>query len=407
MDLPTVGSMANPSPLRAELLRRNAELAPYGPPDAGVEVTQTLGPVELEYAALRKNCVLIDQPHRGTAQMTGADRIEFLNRMLTQELKPLDNGVQKWVESFWLSRKGRIDADVRVLGFADRVLFDVDVHQSSHFVQTLDAYLFAEDAELKDVSQAMHRLALIGPKATKLLELTVDETKSGSPAHEITDGQTCEAVVAGKAIFIDRSDALGVPGYGLVMEKDDAESVYTRLCERGMPDGQDEIGLENAGLNRGEGAAAEIGLRVAGWHAYNIARVEAGEPLFNLDFGSTSLPAETGVLNRRVSFKKGCFLGQEIVARMESLGHPKQTVVALRVGSSPDDPQPVTGAELVAAGQVVGAVTSSTISPMLGGHVICLATVRWDFHEPGTNLIVKTDEGEVAAVIQEELAFVK
>lgn len=399
--------MANPSPLRAELLRRNAELAPYGPPDAGVEVAQTLGPVELEYAALRKNCVLIDQPHRGTVQMTGADRIEFLNRMLTQELKPLDGGAMQWVESFWLSRKGRIDADVRVLGFGDRVLFDVDVHQAAHFVTTLDAYIFAEDAELKDVSQAMHRVALIGPKAGRLLELATNETKAGKPAHEIEDGETCEVVIAGRAVYVDRSDAVGVPAFGLVMERDDAEAVYTRLCELGMPDGQDAIGQENAGLSRGEGTGAEIGLRVAGWHAYNIARIEAGEPVFNLDFGATSLPGETGVMRRRVSFKKGCYLGQEIVARMDALGHPKQTVVALRVGSSPDDPQPVTGSELVAAGQVVGAVTSSTVSPMLGGQVVCLATVRWDFHEPGTNMVVRTDEGEVAAVIQEELAFVK
>ena len=397
--------MANPSPLRAELIRRNAELAPYGPPDAGVEVAQTLGPVELEYAALRKNCVLIDQPHRGTVQMTGSDRIEFLNRMLTQELKPLDGGATKWAESFWLSRKGRIDADVRVIGFGDRVIFDVDVHQAAHLVQTLDAYIFAEEAELKDVSQEMHRLSLIGPKAQRLLELAADETKQGSPAHEITDGETCECVIAGKSVYVDRSDTLGVPSFGLVMPRDDAEAVYTRLCEIGMPDGQDEIGQENAGLNRGEGTGAEIGLRVAGWHAYNIARIEAGEPLFNLDFGATSLPGETGVMRRRISFKKGCYLGQEIVARMDALGHPKQTVVALRVGSSPEDPQPMTGSELVAAGQIVGAVTSSTISPMLGGQVVCLASVRWDFHEPGTNLIVKADEGEVAAVIQEELKF--
>jgi len=397
--------MANPSPLRAELLRRNAELAPYGPADAGVEVAQTFGPVELEYAAIRKACVLIDQPHRGTVQITGNDRIEFLNRMLTQELKPLDGEAMKWTESFWLSRKGRLDADVRVIGFGDRVLFDVDVHQAATFVQTLDAYLFAEDAELKDVSQAMHRMSLIGPTAGKLVELATEETKQGQPGHEVENGQTCVIVIAGKDVYLDRSDAIGVPSFGLAIATGDVEAVYTRLCELGMPDGQNEIGQENAGLKRG--ANAEIGLRVAGWHAYNIARIEAGEPLFNLDFGSTSLPAETGVLDRRVSFKKGCFLGQEIVARMESLGHPKQTVVALRVGSSPDDPQPVTGSELVAAGQVVGAVSSSTISPMLGGQVICLATVRWDFHEPGTNLIVKTDEGEVAAVIQEELAFVK
>ena len=250
-------------------------------------------------------------------------------------------------------------------------------------------------------------MALIGPTAVRLLELASQSTAQGKPAHEIASGEVCEALIAGKPVVIDRSDVLGVPSFGLLLATDDALAVYERLCELGMPDGQEEIGQENAGLNRGEGTGAEIGLRVAGWHAYNIARIEAGEPVFHLDFGSTSLPAETGVIDRRVSFKKGCYLGQEIVARMQSLGHPKQTLVALRVGSSPEDPQPVTGAELAQAGQVVGAVTSSTISPMLGGQFVCLGVVKWDAREPGTNLIVRTEEGEVAAVVQEGLRFVK
>ena len=135
--------MSIPSPLRAELLRRRAELVPYGPPDAGVEVAQTLGPVELEYAALRKSCVLIDQPQRGSVEISGSDRIDFLNRMLTQDLRPLSGGAFRWLESFWLSRKGRIDADVRVIGLTDRVVFDLDIHSVATLIETLGAYLFA------------------------------------------------------------------------------------------------------------------------------------------------------------------------------------------------------------------------------------------------------------------------
>lgn len=399
--------MAIPSPIRAELLRRNAELAPYGPPDAGVEVAQTLGPVELEYASLRTACVLIDQPYRGAAVMSGPDRAEFLNRMLTQELKPLSGPSPVWLESFWLSRKGRIDADVRAIGLADRVWFDLDIHSAAHFVETLEAYHFAENLELRDASREMHRLALIGPKAPELLALACEKAAQGKPAPELAPGEACVAVIAGKEVVIDLDSALGVPAFGLLVGRDDVPEVFERLCELGMPEDQEAIGQENAGLRTGSGPGERIRLRVAGWHAYNIARIEAGEPVFNLDFGASSLPGETGVLRRRVSFKKGCYLGQEIVARMDALGHPKQTVVALRIGSSPEDPQPVSGSELVAGGLVVGAVTSSTVSPMLGGQVICLASVRWDFHEPGANLVVRTDEGEVAAVVQDGLRFVR
>lgn len=398
--------MAIPSPLRAELLRRNAELAPYGPPDAGVEVVQTFGPVELEYASLRTSCVLMDMPYRGTGVLTGTDRIDFLNRMLTQDIRPLSSG-GRWVESFWLSRKGRIDADVRVIATSDRVILDTDIHALAPLLESLGAFLFAEDAQLVSANQELHRLALIGPTSPKLLELTCEPLSEGTPAHAIAEGQVSVARIAGHSVTLDRSDRLGVPGFGLLMPTEGVLDVYTRLIEIGMPEAQEAIGQENAGLTKGDRPGDSIRLRLAGWHAYNIARIEAGEPVFNLDFGATSLPAETGVIERRVSFKKGCYLGQEIVARMQSLGHPKQTLVALRVGSSPEDPQPVTGSELLSAGQVVGAVTSSTISPMLGAQMICLAIVKWDFREPGTNLIVRTDEGEVACVVQDGLRFVK
>lgn len=391
--------MSIPSPLRAELLRRNAELAPYGPPDAGVEVVQTFGPVELEYASLRTACVLIDQPYRASVVVTGADRVDFLNRMLTQDVRPLASG-GRWVESFWLSRKGRIEADVRAIGVADRVILDVDVHASAGLVASLSAYLFAEDAAITPMP-TLHRMALIGPRAHRLLSLVCD------PWTEIAEGEALETRVAGRAVVLDRGDALGVASYGLLMESGDAPAVFEKLCELGMPAGQGAIGEENAGLQRGEGSGEDVRLRLAGWHAYNIARIESGEPVFYLDFGPTSLPAETGVIERRVSFKKGCYLGQEIVARMQSLGHPKVTLVALRVGSSHEDPQPVTGSELLAAGEAVGAVTSSTLSPMLSGQSICLGTVRWEHRTPGTNLIVRTDEGEVVGVVQDGLRFVK
>ena len=99
-------------------------------------------------------------------------------------------------------------------------------------------------------------------------------------------------------------------------------------------------------------------------HAFNVARIEAGSPLFLVDFGRQALPHETGLLARRVNFKKGCYLGQEVVARMESLGKPKQRLVALRMQQ---DRLPVSGAEVHEArdgGEAVGRVTSSAPAPM-------------------------------------------
>jgi folate-binding protein YgfZ len=191
------------------------------------------------------------------------------------------------------------------------------------------------------------------------------------------------------------------------MEAGGVEAVYHQLLERGLDEsGHGGVINQNA-----------IRLRAAGWHAYNIARIEAGTPMFNIDFGTSSLPAETGVMGQRVSFTKGCYLGQEVVARMNSLGHPKQTLVGLRVEapSCPPGPpgardaQPVSGSAVaVGAGAEltqVGTVTSSTRSPMLGDAVVCFAQMKWGNHEPGTKLMVDTDAGVLPATVQESLVF--
>jgi folate-binding protein YgfZ len=150
----------------------------------------------------------------------------------------------------------------------------------------------------------------------------------------------------------------------------------------------------------------------AGWLALNIARIEAGTPIFNLDFGTSSLPAETGVLDDRVSFTKGCYLGQEIVARMHARGHPKQVLVAIAFASVLEPagglPRlPETGAALSLAGatEVIGQVTSSTLSPLRASSPIGFAMVRYAHRAAGTVLTTVVEGVEVKGVIQEGLSF--
>jgi len=401
--------MAIPSPIRSELLRRQADLAPYGPPDAGVELVQTFGLLELEYAALRSNCVLIDQPHRGTIELTGSDGVDFLNRMLTQELKPLEGGQLVSRESFWLDRKGRVTADVRVIGAPGRILIDLDTHSRSAFLETLDAFLFAEDVEMKDVSNDWHRMSLAGPTSVDLLPLVVEEVIAGKKPEQLLAGEVCQVRVADALVVVDRRDRLGVPEFGLLMPTEHAFAVYTRLAEIGMPDEQDKIGEEDAGLRADNSPGAAIRLRLAGWHAFNIARIEAGVPMFNLDFGQNSLPAETGVIEERVSFTKGCYLGQEIVARMHSLGHPKQVLCAIVCdmdSAEAPSPEPVTGLPVIVDGKAVGGVTSCTLSPMLGCKTACFAVIKWAHHEAGTRVEIQTEMGTVGGVVQPSLRLV-
>ena len=134
-----------------------------------------------------------------------------------------------------------------------------------------------------------------------------------------------------RTVVAARRDQIGAPGLEIFCPLAEGESVAAALLESEAAD--------DAGRRR---------IRPIGWYAYNVARIEAGTPLFNVDFGATNLPHETGVLHDRVSFKKGCYPGQEIVARIESQGRPKQTLIGLRpVG----DALPVAGAQVFEVGE--------------------------------------------------------
>lgn len=390
--------MSRISPLQPEHESLEATFLPWGPPEAPALVVESFGEVEIEYAALRKGCVLLDLPHRGAVRVTGKDRVEFLNRMLTQELKGLKPFQSK--RGFWLNRKGRIDADLRLVELPDEMWLDLDVLCAELCVKSLSSFVFSEEVEFADASESSHRLALHGPTAAALLA-RVTAPIDGPPIADLQPGQACRARIAERIAIIERQDSLGEPGFELLMPiAAEAPDVYRALT--------------GAGAATDDAPNREFRLKPAGWHAYNVARIESGWPLFNLDFGPESLPAETGVLNDRASFTKGCYLGQEVVARMHALGHPKQVLVGLRLGGQGHDGpewQPAAGAPVLtesAAGaeaKAVGAISSSTRSPMLGDAAVAFASVKWGSHTAGTRLIVESPAGPSPAVVHDRLAF--
>jgi len=397
--------MAIASPIHTLHEHAEASFLRFGPaqPEApAAAVVETYGELEAEYAALRRGCILLDLPHRAALRITGAERLDFLNRMLTPELKGLEPFRAR--RSFWLTRKGRIDADVRLTHLDTESIVDLDILCGPRAASSLTAFIFAEDISITDITAHTHRLALHGPSSIELLA-GISQPVDGPALGDLHDAGAARIRIGAHDILVDRQDSTGEIGLELLMSLDAALPVYTTIAEHCASLIQTNAG--GATLNRH---------RPAGWHAFNIARIENGWPLYNLDFGPDSLPAETGVLNDRVSFKKGCYLGQEIVARMHSLGHPKQQLVALRIGSTGrEDPswQPHAGSPVFACATApdapdskpIGAVTSSTRSPMLGDDIICFAQVKWDHTTPGTPLTIHTPAGPAPTAVQDTLTF--
>jgi len=388
------------SPLLDDHAARGAELLPYGPPDTEgrqVETPEAFAAVELEYAAIRKSAALLDEPHRGVVVATGPDRVEFLNNMITQEINDLEP--YRCRQSFWLNRKGRIDADMLVVHLPDRTLFDLDVHTAAGAVETLNSFVFAEDVDLSDQTESIHRMSLHGPGSRALLA-SISTNVDGPALTELEPGEAASIEIGGANLVVARADQTGECGLLLFVPADHAARVYTKILEAGAP--ADPTAPPNSDEGR-------VGVRPIGWHAFNTARIEHGTPLFNLDFGGENLPAETGVLEDRVSFTKGCYLGQEVVARMHSLGQPKQKLVGLRFDES--DAQPFTGCKVFTAsddgslGDPIGSITSSTLSPLLGAEPVAFASVRTKHASPGTKLLVEAEGRSVGATVQPSLRF--
>jgi tRNA-modifying protein YgfZ len=430
--------MAIPSPLEEMFADAGVSLVPFGaaPSMGEAEVAHlpklapTVEALELEYAALRKSCVLIDEPHRALIEVKGAERVEFLNRMLTQDLKTMERfGVRR---SFWLNRKGRIDADLVVVMLEDRVLLDVAAFSASATVASLSGYVITEEVTIKDISAAWHRMTLHGPTAMPLLASLVEAVDDGGPrAGALEPMQACLGRPQGSmggdgslapASVLFREDLAGVPGVSMWTPVEASPEIFQRAIEMGHSHAHPgRAPLPIVGQGGNVGVRAELGrtindsirLRLSGWHAFNIARVEAGVPLFLLDFGPDSLPHETGVLRDRVSFKKGCYLGQEVVARMDSRGHSKSTHVRVKAletyaGELDQRPMPEAGARIWAEGaseaEPIGRVTSSVLSPLRGSQPIALASVKPAGAGVGTRLRVEcagTASGSIVMVVEE------
>ncbi|MFN5496026.1 MAG: YgfZ/GcvT domain-containing protein [bacterium] len=347
------------------------EYLPFGPADESgaptCEVVAAYAEVELEYAAIRNGCALVDSCERGSLVVRGKDRVDFVNRLVTQELKKLADG--SVVRAFLTNRKGRIDADLVIALLPDALVIDTLVHDVEAVRSALEKMVFSEDVALETRTASHARLTLAGPRAAAALKAL------GLAAPSAEAGAWRVAFGGGHAEIM-RLDEFGADGCAITVSRDDAPALWLSLTT--------------------------FGARPAGWFATNTARLEAGTPYFRIDFGPTNLPQETGVLESRVSFTKGCYPGQEVVARLQHLGKPKQRLVGLRVEG---DLRPVSEAQVFAfveggsIGEQVGVVTSSGLAPMLGAVPVAFAMLSSSSYADGTRVLVNAEGAQAPATV--------
>ncbi|MBI1336465.1 MAG: hypothetical protein GC164_05830 [Phycisphaera sp.] len=385
--------------MREILEKAGAEFVPFGHEDDAAQLVATFGAYEAEYAAIRKGVGILVLPQRAVLRFSGnkADVKDFLHRMTTQDVNGMKGGDSR--RAFQLNDKGRILADLFIHHGDVDTWLEMDRCDLPGVKGLLEARLFTEDITVEDWSGKRSVIALQGPGTLALLK-TVSETDP-TPMMEMP-GTHHVLKIQGAGVSAYRRDDCGVPGCHLFIPPEKANQVLESLAEAvgGL---SPEVEADGQVALHG----AKVKGRGIGWLAYNTARIENGHALFHVDFGPDSLPHEAGqgVLKEAASFTKGCYLGQEIVARMQNLGHPKRVVVGLRLE---DDRMPIEGAQVFEAdasgqstGKAVGVVTSSTVSPMLGQVAIALAMMKWASHTPGSRIVVAAEGSLVSATVVE------
>lgn len=308
----------------------------------------TLIELDGQYRQLREECALLDRSERGVLLVSGPDAAEYLQGQLTNDVEALEPGDGQYAAL--LDRKGHMQADMRVLRpGAEEIWIDTEEEALPGVLRHLTMYSIGRDVEVADRSAERAILSLIGPRSVEIAGTAV------------LPENACEAVtVAG----IECLAAGTRDGVDLVVAAADADRLRTVLIEAG---------------------AVEVTPA-----AVEILRVESGVPRFGAEMGAETMPAEAGIVERAVSFTKGCYIGQETVARLHYKGRPNRHLRGLRL-SAPADP----GAALRLGEKEVGRLGGSVVSPALGP--IGLAILRREA-EPGSELAVGED-GVTARVI--------
>ena len=302
-----------------------------------------------QYRLLREEAGFVERPGPALIAIRGADAAEYLEGQLTNEIEALAPGEGRYAAL--LDRKAHIQGDMRVLRrSADEILLALEAAARDAVVRHLDMYRIGREVEVEDLSADHGLVSVIGPAATAALAIAPLGAEHAHREERIGEA-SCLAVATD----------LGVD---LLVGASAREAILAAL--------------EAAGVEPVSEDAAEI------------LRIESGRPRFGREMGPQAMPAEAGIVDRAVSFTKGCYMGQEPVARLHHRGRPNRHLRGLRLES------PATAGESVRLGdRAVGVIGTAVLSPVHGP--IALAILRREA-EPGTTVTV--GDGIAAEVVE-------
>ena len=314
-----------------------------------------------EYDSVRSGAGWFDLADRAVLSVEGPDSLEWLQGMVSNDVKDLSAG--EGIPAAVLNIQGKILADVRIFRTPDAFLLDLSEPLAAGVVEHLNRYLIADEVEISDLSGNLAMISIQGPRAKTALSglLTVPSLPIKDLGHE-------EAECAGSRLRVIRATHTGEPGFDLLVPADRLPAMTALPAARNLP----WVGL----------------------HARETLRIEAGIPRYGPDMDAETLLLETS-LDHAVSFTKGCYLGQETVERIHSRGHVNRKLAGLKAeGNVVPDP----GDPLLDDDRDIGRVTSAAASPRFRCP-IALGYVHRDHLDPGSAVFIGHGDAKIPAVV--------
>ena len=329
----------------------------------GCEVVCHYGDVAAEHGALSQAAAALDLSLRTRLVVMGADRDRFLNGQVTNDLRRLEVGQGCYAAI--VNARGKMDGDAGIYRLPEEWLLDCEPGLTGALSSRLERHGVAEDVRILDATPHYGLLSVQGPKAAEVIRRLLPDLLLPPAPYTFA---SFKHPAWGEAYCMNQP-RVGRPGYDLYLPV---------------------VGLASAAVEL-DAAVRAVGGRWAGWEALETARIEAGIPRFGADMDNTTLPPEAGIESRAISYAKGCYLGQEVIARIRTYGQVARTLRGLR-WTHPTAPLPEPGDPLLHGAQVVGKITSATRSPVLDAP-IALGYVRRECQAIGTQLEVRSAGG--------------
>jgi folate-binding protein YgfZ len=320
------------------------------------------GDAAAEYRAARSGAAVFDCSDCGKVEVAGRDGVAFLHNLCTNDIKRLDVG--RGCEAFLTTSQAKTVALACIFRpEAERFSLDSGRVGGAVVARHLDRFLVSEDVVIADRSDDFAQLHLAGPEGHRVLGSIAEV------AGDVPELSVRPAKWRGKGLEVRVRSRLGTGGFDLIAEPTAAAALWEAIISAGAVP--------------------------AGFEAYEMLRIEAGSPEYGIDIDETNLPQETGLTERAVSFEKGCYIGQETIARIRAYGHVNRYLVRLTVAAWRG---PKAGCKLFAGQMEIGRVTSATAA-FSTETAVGLGYVRRGFEQAGTSLTVQDGDKTYAAVV--------